>query len=69
MQPRLPDDRHLSTDSGPTMYLEIECHLRAAGRGLEALGVTDGDAGRLAGVCFRLAQRAAVDSGRLASAA
>jgi hypothetical protein len=51
------------------MYIEIESHLRAAGRGLELIGVTDREAERLAGVVFRLAQRVAVDSGRLESAA
>ena len=51
------------------MYLTIEAHLREAGRGLEFLGVADADAARLAGVCFRLAQRVAVDAGRLEAAA
>jgi hypothetical protein len=51
------------------MYTAIEDHLRAAGRGLELIGVTDQDAARLAGICFRLAQRVAVDSGRLESPA
>ena len=54
---------------GPTMYVVIEAHLREAGRGLEWLGVTDTEAARLAGVCFRLAQRVAVDAGRLEAAA
>jgi hypothetical protein len=51
------------------MYLQIEEHLRAAGRELELLGVIDLDAARLAGVCFRLAQRVAVAAGRLECAA
>jgi hypothetical protein len=69
MQPRPTTDAQSSAAGGPTMYLRIEEHLRAAGRGLEVLGVIDLDAARLAGVCFRLAQRVAVDSGRLERAA
>ena len=51
------------------MYVAIEAHLREAARGLEWLGVTDVESARLAGVCFRLAQRVAVDAGRLEAAA
>jgi hypothetical protein len=38
---------------------------REAGRALELIGVTDEEADRLARVAFRLAQRCAVDGGRL----
>jgi hypothetical protein len=64
-----PPDHTTTTDEPPTVYIEVEWHLRAAGRGLEVPGVTEPDATRLAGVCFRLAQRIAVDSGRLELAA
>jgi hypothetical protein len=39
------------------MHIEIECHLRAAGRLLEYAGVGDPESARLAGIAFRLASR------------
>lgn len=68
MTPRIPSAAQHSV-GGPTMYLEIEAHLRAAGRGLECAGVTDPEAARLAPIILRMAQRVAIDSGRLESAA
>jgi hypothetical protein len=50
-------------------YVSAEKHLRAAGRGLERVGVFDPQGARLAGICFRLAHRVVVDSGRLEAAA
>jgi hypothetical protein len=61
------DPQHSASVGSPTMHIEI--HLREAGRGLELLGVTDPESARLAGVVFRLAQRVAVDAGRLEPAA
>lgn len=69
MQARHHQPKQHSGAGGASMYTAIEDHLRAAGRGLELIGVTDQDAARLAGICFRLAQRVAVDSGRLESPA
>ena len=69
MQARPTTAAQSSAAGGPTMYVEIEAHLRAAGRGLEWAGVTDSEAARLASIVYRLAQRVAVDSGRLESAA
>lgn len=58
MQPRHRRVAQRSASVGaPTMYIEVECYLRAAGRGLEVLGVTDAESARLAGVVFRLAQQ------------
>lgn len=70
MQPR-PDrpNRNHRVAGVDAMHLKIEADLRAAGRRLELLGVDDPEAARLARVVFRLAQRAAVDGGRLESAA
>jgi hypothetical protein len=69
MEPRRLDARQHSSRFRAAMYLEVEWHLRAAGRSLEWAGVGDPDAARLAGIVFRLAQRVAVDSGRLEAAA
>lgn len=69
MQPRHHRPKQHSSAGAPTMYIEIEANLRAAGRGLECAGVTDPEAARLAPIVYRLAQRVAVDSGRLESAA
>jgi len=41
--------------------MEIECYLRQAGRLLEAVGVSDTESARLAGVVFRLASRVRTD--------
>jgi len=46
---------------GPTTLIEVECHLRAAGRALEHVGVNDIELARLAGVVFRLASRVRTD--------
>ena len=48
---------------------EAESHLRQAGRLLELVGVADIEAARMARIVFRLAQRVAVDGGRLERAA
>lgn len=64
-EPRLAD----RSTTGPTYYWEAEVCLRRAGQLLEHVGVTDLEAARLARVIFRMAQRVAVDSGRLESAA
>ena len=50
-----------STSGSPTWYVEAEAALRDAGRKLEALGVTDPDAARLAGAVFRFASRVRTD--------
>lgn len=52
-----------------TSSAAAEAHLRAAARLLEYAGVTDPEAERLAHIVFRLAQRLAVDCGRLERAA
>lgn len=52
-----PPEYETATVGGPVWYVEAEESLRDAGRKLEALGVTDPDAARLAGVAFRLASR------------
>jgi hypothetical protein len=46
-----------------------EQELRQAGRRLEHAGIADPEYARIAKVLFRLAQRVAVDSGRLEPAA
>jgi hypothetical protein len=55
-----------STTGPGAWQLEAECHLRQAGRALEVLGLIDDESARLAGIVYRLAQRVAVDTGRLA---
>lgn len=66
MEPPIPTALESSTaEGGLSMFGEIEAHLRGAGRLLELVGVTEIEAARLANVVFRLAQRVAVDSGRL----
>jgi hypothetical protein len=62
-------DKQSSAPVGaPGMHAAIESHLRHAGRLLEVAGVVDPEAARLAKIVFRLAQRIAVDAGRLAAA-
>ncbi len=61
-----PRSDHSVSVGTPTTYLiEVECHLRQAGRLLEHVGAGDRESARLAGIVFRLAQRVAVDGGRL----
>jgi hypothetical protein len=69
MQPRPTTDAQSSAGGAPTVYVQVEGYLRAAGRGLEWAGIVDPEAARLARIVFRLAQRVAVDSGRLEPAA
>ena len=60
-----PRGHHSASVGTPSTYLiEVECHLRQAGRLLEHGGVSDIESARLAGVVFRLASR--VRSDRLA---
>jgi hypothetical protein len=71
MSPRLHHrEQHRASAGDPaTMHIrEAEACLRAAGRLLEHVGVTDIESARLARVVFRLAQRVAVDGGRLEAA-
>lgn len=60
MTPPPPNDT--ATVGSPTTYhLDVECHLRQAGRLLEHVGVSDIESARLAGVVFRLASRVRTD--------
>jgi hypothetical protein len=68
MQPRPTTDPQSSAGGTPTVYLQVEGYLRAAGRGLEWAGIANPEAARLARIVFRLAQRVAVDAGRLEAA-
>lgn len=54
-----------TTPPTPSATTSAEMHLRAAARHLEHAGVIDLEWHRLSKVVFRLAQRVAVDSGRL----
>ncbi len=57
-----PRGHHSASVGSPTTYLiEVECHLRQAGRLLEHVGVSDIESARLAGVVFRLASRVRTD--------
>lgn len=53
--------RYDSTLGADTWLVDAEIHLRQAGRALEAVGVTDPDAARLAGAVFRFASRVRSD--------
>lgn len=55
------DPQHSASVGAPTMHIEIECHLRAAGRLLEYAGVGDPESARLADIAFRLASRVRSD--------
>ena len=67
---RLATNQQHRTSGNPAASIEMaELSLREAGRRLEHAGVIDPEWDRLAKVVFRLAQRVAVDSGRLAAAA
>lgn len=60
--------QHTTSVDSRTTLIAAEAELRAAGRHLEYAGVVDAEAERLARIVFRLAQRVAVDGGRLEAA-
>jgi len=62
------DPQHSASVGSPTILM-IEINLREAGRLAELAGVSDPEFARLAGIILRLAQRVAVDGGRLERAA
>ena len=64
-----PPEQHEVASSGASSIAMAELSLREAGRQLECAGVTDPEWSRLARIVFRLAQRVAIDSGRLEPAA
>jgi hypothetical protein len=59
-----PRSDHSASVGPPAFLIEVECHLRLAGRLLEHVGVSDTESARLAAIVFRLASR--VRSDRLA---
>ena len=56
-----------SVGSPATHLIDMEVHLRAAGRLAELVGVCDPDVARLAGICFRMASRIRGDRLRVAA--